>query len=216
MQIGGLEIELRASGGAFLPASRTLIVADLHLGKSERTARRGGALLPPFDNAETIARLTSEIAATRPDRLICLGDSFDDSNAARALPQPTKTRLAALAAGRDWIWITGNHDPAPELDVGAVATEIIEAGIVFRHIASPLMTGAGEVSGHYHPKATLTLRGRRIARRCFLASDRRLILPAFGAYTGGLEISDAAFDPLFTEGATAFLLSSDSTIATPR
>ncbi|MEL6980301.1 MAG: ligase-associated DNA damage response endonuclease PdeM [Pseudomonadota bacterium] len=208
----------RPSGALWVPGLSLLAAADLHFGKSERIARRGGALLPPYDGVETAARLGAEIEALRPRLVACLGDSFDDGRAAAALPDPLRERLAALQAGRRWLWIAGNHDPrAPEL--GGESAETMRIGpLILRHQAARAGPALGEVelSGHFHPKAQLVAKGRRIARRCFLWDGRRVILPAFGAYTGGLEISHPAYDALLAEGAQALLLSGGRVLAAPR
>ena len=172
------------SGGLYWPARDLLCVADLHLGKSYRMARRGGVLLPPYETVETLDRLARDIALLAPATVICLGDSFDDLTAAQGLTDPVRDHLTSLMAGRRWIWVLGNHDPGP-LDLGGThLAEHRNGPLMFRHIAEP---GAqGEVSGHYHPKLRLQLRGRSITRRCLLFDDTRLILPAYGAYTGGL------------------------------
>lgn len=175
----GERLEARASGALWWPARRWLIVADLHLGKSERMARRGGALLPPYEVAATLDRLSAEISATDPDGVVSLGDGFDDDAAGEALPDTLRQRLHDLAAGRLWLWITGNHDPGP---VGAhlpgrSCPEWTE-GLTLRHQAG----AAPDISGHFHP--CIRLAGQR--RRCFLIGTDHLILPSFGAYTGGL------------------------------
>lgn len=216
LSLAGIAAIARPSGALWLPAPRMLAVADLHLGKSERLARRGGPFLPPYDTAETLSRLTAEIAALEPERVLCLGDSFDDPRAAAALAPEDQARLTALVAARRWLWITGNHDPTgPDRLGGAQAAEAEIGALRFRHIArsAPPEAGAVEISGHYHPKATLFARGRRLSRRCFLAAPGglataggRLILPAFGCYTGGLDAADSAFDPLFPDGAVALLI----------
>ncbi|SDZ76348.1 ligase-associated DNA damage response endonuclease PdeM [Rubrimonas cliftonensis] len=221
-RLAGREVAARPSGALWVPELGLMAVADLHLGKAERMARRGGALLPPYECAETLARLEAEIAALRPACVVCVGDSFDDDLAARALDGEACDRLAALARGRRWIWVSGNHDPAtPCLPGEAVAEHDAthpdaSAGgpLVFRHIAAP-GAAPGEVSGHYHPAATLAPHGRRIRRRCFLEDGRRVILPAFGAFTGGLCATDAAFNPLLGPGARALLVGS-RVIAAPR
>lgn len=192
------------SGALYWPARGVLCVADLHLGKSDRMARQGGALLPPYETAETLDRLDQDIAATHPGTVICLGDSFDDLAAAGALAEPFKDRLIRLMAGRRWIWILGNHDPGP-VDLGGThLAEYHEGPLVFRHIAMP--EALGEISGHYHPKARLTLRGRSLSRRCLLRDDRRLILPAYGAYTGGLFSDGPELSELMGQGAEAILI----------
>ncbi|MFI0395063.1 ligase-associated DNA damage response endonuclease PdeM [Paracoccus jiaweipingae] len=172
ISFAGARFQARPSGALFWPAQGALIAADLHLGKSARMARRGGALLPPFETSQTLDLLTAEVAATDPRRVILLGDVFDDDQAAAEIPPEATARMAALARGRDWQVLAGNHDP------GSGDGDVHIAGIALRHIA-----GEGpDISGHYHPK----FRHRRKGWRCFLVSDRHLILPAFGTYTGGL------------------------------
>ncbi len=199
----GQQLVARPSGALHWPEAGLLVVSDLHLGKSERLARRGGPLLPPYEVAETLTRLETDIAETGPVAVICLGDSFDDMGAADALGAEPRNRLARLMEGRDWTWITGNHDPAPT-GLGGHAAEGATAGpITFRHIATE--DGRHEVSGHYHPKACLSLRGRRVSRPCFLRDANRLILPAYGTYTGGLRSGDRALSGLMAANARAIL-----------
>ncbi|MEM1430580.1 MAG: ligase-associated DNA damage response endonuclease PdeM [Pseudomonadota bacterium] len=179
---------------------RVLVVSDLHLGKSERMARRGGSLVPPYESQETLARLADLIARWDPLHVVCLGDSFDDNRAAEALPPEARTALSAMMAGRRWTWILGNHDPGPVALGGDCTDELVLDGVVFRHIAARDAQVA-EVSGHYHPKAGV--RGSR--RAAFVTDGRRLILPAFGTYTGGLDVSDPAISGLMAPGARAIL-----------
>lgn len=200
----GASLVALPSGGLWWPDHSVYCVSDLHLGKSERIARRSGMMLPPYDSRDTLARLSSDLTLTTPGTVICLGDSFDDLAAARDLAPEALDTLTPLMAGRDWIWIEGNHDPGP---VGLGGTHLAQkrlGGLTFRHIAEP--DPVGEVSGHYHPKARLTARGRSLSRRCFLIDGRRLILPAFGTYTGGLYSSDPALRALMTDDAKAVLL----------
>lgn len=192
------------TGALFWPARALLCVSDLHLGKSDRVARRGGALLPPYESIETLDRLAQDITATHPATVICLGDSFDDLTAAQDLADPLKARLISLMAGRRWIWIAGNHDPGPVDLAGSHLADYTDGPLVFRHIAEA--GAAGEVSGHYHPKARITLRGRSISRRCLLCDENRLILPAYGAYTGGLLCTAPELSMLMGPEATAILL----------
>lgn len=195
-----------SSGALHWPAGGLLGVADLHFGKVERRARRDGVLLPPYELAETLDRLAADIAAADPETVVCLGDSFDDQEAARQVEPLLSERLAGPMAGRRWIWIAGNHDPGP-VGLGGTHLARLEAGpFRFTHIADPETADAGEISGHYHPKARLNLRGRVLRRRCFLFDSRRLILPAYGTYTGGLDCDDPAFDGLFGPEAAAVLL----------
>lgn len=209
----GQRAEARPSGALWLPALRILAVADLHLGRAERQARLGGTLLPPFEGTDTLARLAAEIDTLAPETVICVGDSLDDTAAAAGLSGDERAALSAMVAGRRWVWIGGNHDPRPTGLGGAWAERWQAGGLVFRHIATP--DGGGEISGHYHPKATVILRGRRLTRRCFLHDARRVILPAFGTYTGGLDATDAAFDALLGPGAIA-LLTGRRVVAVPR
>ncbi|WP_304615969.1 ligase-associated DNA damage response endonuclease PdeM [Paracoccus sp. (in: a-proteobacteria)] len=192
---GGQRLLARPSGALYWPARRWLVLADLHLGKSERMARRGGALLPPYETEATLDRVEAEIAATDPVVVVSLGDGFDDDAAGRALPDAVCDRLGRMAAGRRWIWVSGNHDPGaicPRLP-GEQQAQILD-GLTFRHEAEQ---GQGpDISGHFHP--CLRLAGQR--RRCFLAGRDHLILPAFGAYTGGLDITDPSLTALVPEG----------------
>lgn len=199
----GEPLEPRGSGALWLGASRTLVVSDLHLGKAERNARRGGGFWPPYENTETLTRLEREIAALDPACVVALGDSFDDDACAERLDDETRGRIEGMVAARRWIWVTGNHDPAPTGLGGHSADAVTLAPLILRHIAEP---GAqGEISGHYHPKATLRIRGRRIARKCFLTDANRIILPAFGAFTGGLNVFDDAFAALLGRDASVVL-----------
>lgn len=184
LDLGGARLEARASGTLWWAGQSLLVVSDLHLGKAQRLARRSGALLPPYETTATLARLQTEIAATNPRKVICLGDSFDDLTAVSELAPSDHATLTQLMARRDWLWIEGNHDPAPLALGGQHGESAVIAGLTFRHIANPAASGP-EISGHYHPKARLA--GQTAP--CFLLNppDGRLILPAFGAYTGGLD-----------------------------
>jgi hypothetical protein len=197
------------SGALFWPKPGLLCVSDLHLGKSTRMARRGGALLPPYETQATLARLDADLAATQARSVICLGDSFDDQSAEAEVPEQERLWILRLMAGRHWIWVAGNHDPAPLTLGGSHVMEKTIGRITFRHIAeganaleTPSECDAmGEVSGHFHPKARLA--GR--ARPCFLLDSQRLIMPAFGTYTGGLWADDPVLRPLFGANARAIL-----------
>lgn len=186
------------SGALWWPSERCLTVSDLHLGRSERYARRAGALLPPYEVEETLTRLDADIAATEARVVVCLGDTFDDLQAAD-LGEAQALWLARLMAGRRWVWIEGNHDPGPVGLGGEHRAELSFGPLIFRHIA--VAGGSGEVSGHYHPKARIA--GQ--ARRCFLADPRRLIMPAYGTYTGGIYCDDPALSELMQPGAVAIL-----------
>ena len=204
--LNGAALEARADGTLWWPDQRLLCVSDLHLGKSERIARRGGTLLPPYETRETLWRLESAIHAVNPAMVICLGDSFDDLGAARAVSDEARQAITRLQAGRDWIWIEGNHDPGPVDVGGSHKRDVVLGPLTFRHIAEE---GAhGEISGHYHPKAVLAGAGRR---PCFLLDANRLILPAFGAYTGGMSARDPVLSDLMEPTALAIMLGTRAT-----
>lgn len=185
-RFAGQDFIARASGALYWPSQDMLIVADLHLGKSERMARRGGALLPPFESRETLQRLRAEMAAVSPSHLALLGDVYDDDAAAEALAPQDRADLDTIMAGCRCTLLSGNHDARSGAEESALA------GIILRHIA-----GDGpDISGHYHPKATLA--GR--SRPCFLIGAQHVILPAFGHYTGGLRLDSPALTALVPEG----------------
>lgn len=198
----GETLHLMPSGALFWPARKTLTVSDLHLGKSERLARRGGTLLPPYETQATLEKLDRDLEATRAEVVICLGDSFDDLAAVNGIDEASRLWLARLMAGRDWTWITGNHDAGPIEIGGTHRDELKLAPFTFRHIAEP--QEKAEISGHYHPKARLA--GQ--SRPCFLADANRLILPAYGVYTGGLRAEDAALATIMARDALAVLTGS--------
>lgn len=186
------------SGGLHWPSQQTLCVSDLHLGKSGRMARRGGSLLPPYEVRATLEKLDADIDRTKPARVICLGDSFDDLTAVGELEDHARLWLARLMAGRDWIWIEGNHDAGPVEIGGSHPAELTLGPLTFRHIATPAQA---EISGHYHPKARLG----GTARPCFLLDADRLILPAYGHYTGGLRVEDPVLQALMGPQSLAIL-----------
>ena len=197
------------SGALFFPDLALLVVSDLHLEKGSSYARRG-ALLPPYDTAATLAQLEAVIMAFRPRIVVSLGDSFHDGEGAARLPLPLRVRLEAMMAGRQWIWVAGNHDPDVPADLpGDCAAELAVAGLTFRHEPSR-RAGRGEVAGHLHPGARIVQRGRSVRRRCFVTDGERLIMPAFGAYTGSLNVLDRAYAGLFDMARlTAHMLGED-------
>ncbi|MFO1201046.1 MAG: ligase-associated DNA damage response endonuclease PdeM [Tabrizicola sp.] len=195
----GETLHLLPSGALYWPARKTLTVSDLHLGKSERLARRGGTLLPPYETQATLEKLDRDLDATRAETVICLGDSFDDLAALDGIEETSRLWLIRLMAGKRWTWITGNHDPGPIEIGGSHLAELKLQPFTFRHIAEP--QEKAEISGHYHPKARLA--GQ--SRPCFLADASRLILPAYGVYTGGLRAHDAALTALMAKDALAIL-----------
>lgn len=175
-----------AQGGLFWPARRALIVADLHFEKASWFAKFG-QLLPPYDSLATLTDLNALVAATAPTELWCLGDSFHDSAGAARLPERAQSMLRHLTNRLDWVWVTGNHDHALDDPFGGrIVQEAAVDGLILRHEANPADPHA-ELSGHFHPKLRVAIRGRNVARRCFVASATKLILPAFGSMTGGLD-----------------------------
>ena len=187
------------TGALWDRVGRVLCVSDMHMGKTARIARRAGLMLPPYEVAETLGRLAADIAATDPALVICLGDSFDDIQASREIAEADRSRLAALQAGRTWIWIEGNHDPGPTEHGGEHRDSLIVDGLTYRHIAEP--GERAEISGHYHPKHGL----RGSTRPCFLFDAHRLIMPAYGTYTGGLPCTGAELTRLLPPPAFAIL-----------
>ncbi|MGB7244861.1 MAG: ligase-associated DNA damage response endonuclease PdeM [Sulfitobacter sp.] len=201
--LSGAFLRALGSGALWWPAQNLLCVSDLHLGKSERIVRRGGAALPPYEVRDTLARLAQDLAHTQARTVICLGDSFDDLEAAKALPEPEQLWIASLQAGRDWFWIEGNHDAGPINLGGSLLKELTIKSLTFRHIAT--QDTIGEISGHYHPKARVQTRARSISRPAFLCDTTRVIMPAYGTYTGGLRSNDMVLKDLMMPEANAIL-----------
>lgn len=207
IRINGALVGLHDSGVLWWPEEMTVVVADLHLEKGSAYARRG-QLLPPYDTAATLDKLAAVIDLFDPARVICLGDSFHDADGSDRLPAAYRAMLASLQLGREWIWVTGNHDPvAPVRLCGQTVKEIAIGPLVFRHEPEDGLFARGEVCGHLHPAALVRRFGRSIRRPCFATDGTRLVLPAFGALTGGLNVLDRAFQPLFDRKRfSAFLL----------
>ncbi|KAB2688049.1 ligase-associated DNA damage response endonuclease PdeM [Brucella pseudogrignonensis] len=187
-------------GALFLPDLHMLVVSDLHLEKGSSFARRG-QLIPPYDTAATLDMLAAVIARYQPRTVISLGDSFHDAKASERLPSLYAIRLKSLMERRDWFWITGNHDPDRPADLPGDCVEELAIGpLTFRHEPSRI-EAKGEVAGHLHPAARIVRRGRSVRRPCFASDGERLIMPAFGAYTGALNVLDRAFRGLFVDAS---------------
>ena len=201
ISVAGTTLVADPAGALYWPDERLIAVADLHLEKGSAFARRG-VLLPPYDTTATLARLAKLIEHYGPALVVALGDSFHDGGGPARMPEVSRAALALLQRGRDWLWLAGNHDPDPPRGVGGrVAAELAIGPLTFRH--EPSSHGAdGEIAGHLHPSARVAQRGRGVARRCFAADAKRMVMPAFGAYAGGLNIRDRAFVALF--GALSF------------
>lgn len=202
--LAGERLVALPSGALHWPGAELLCVSDLHLCKAERMARQGAALLPPYETRDTLARLEADIRATAARIVVCLGDSFDDPAAAEAMEEDDRLWLSRLQAGRRWLWIEGNHDPGTLGFGGSYLAEFADGPLTFRHIAE-IGAPPGEVSGHYHPKARISARGKTLTRACFLTDGVRLILPAYGTYTGGLHWTHPAVRSLLGSRAQAFL-----------
>lgn len=201
--LSGTRLTALGSGALWWPEQAILVVSDLHLGKSERIARRGGSALPPYDTRDTLTRMAADLARCHARTVICLGDSFDDLAASEALPEEERLWITRLQAGRRWVWIEGNHDPGPLEFGGAHLAELPLAPLTFRHIS--LQGASGEVSGHYHPKASINAGGRIISRPAFLIDSDRVIMPAYGTYTGGLRSNTAVLSGLMRREAKAIM-----------
>ena len=207
--VAGVEAVCDPFGGLYLPETRTLVVSDLHLEKGAAFARRG-SLLPPYDTLATLTILDAVIARYDPRVVVSLGDNFHDRVGAAMLPDLFRERIVAMARGRDWIWINGNHDPDGAADLpGISADELHFAGLAFRHEPS-LVAFAGEVAGHLHPSATVRRRDKSVRRACFAADGARMVMPAFGVMSGGLDLRHRALAGLFDrENLVAHMLGRD-------
>ena len=205
LAVAGVEFFADPSGALFWPEQGLLAVADLHLEKGSAFAARG-VLLPPYDTAATLARLSQLIAHYVPRVVVAVGDSFHDGRGPARLTDIDRATLRTLQRGRDWIWIAGNHDPEPATNIGGRFLATLTLGaLTFRH--QPDSNARGEIAGHLHPVARVSRRGRAVSRRCFACDGDRLVMPAFGAYAGGLNVRDRAFTQVFeTLAFTAHML----------
>ncbi len=215
------EIELKGqlalldlTGAMYLPAHDALLVADLHFEKGSSFARRG-MMLPPYDTRETLMALSDAVFRFNPKTVIALGDSFHDIGGPDRLGDEERATLTDVQKSRDWIWVTGNHDRIlPDSIGGQVVEEMILGSLTLRH--EPMAGEQAEVAGHLHPVGKVVMRGRSTRRRCFLTDGQRCVMPALGAYAGGLNACDAAFKPLFPNGFTAHLIGTERIFAIAR
>lgn len=227
LHVGAVDFVADLSGALWWPAERILVFADLHFEKGSSFAARG-KLVPPYDTRATLGRMLGVILRYAPARVICLGDSFHDLDAAERMGAADTRQLKAAVKRVEWTWVAGNHDPEPPAELGGeVVDEIPLGGIVFRHEAiadevpargdllTPAPNGGPEISGHFHPKATVRAQGRRVTRPCFVTDGERLILPAFGAFTGGLRVTDPAIRSLFPRGFTVHMLGREGMFSFP-
>ncbi len=201
LHVGGAVFLADLSGALFLEDERLLIVADLHLEKGSAYAARR-VLLPPYDTAATLARLAAVVLRLAPRVVIALGDSFHDVRAGERMAEPDRRALAELQRGRDFIWVAGNHDPeVPAFVEGERCATFAIGAVTLRH--EPMAGASAEIAGHLHPVARVVSKSGGLRRRCFASDGKRCVMPAFGAYAGGLNIRDAAFAPLFPAGVTS-------------
>lgn len=199
IRLGGAELVPHLSGGLYWPDEKTLIVSDLHLEHGASLARRG-LHVPPFDTRATVSELKALIAETGAARLLLLGDSFHAADAHDEIGEEDRASLRAITSTIETIWISGNHDPEPPKDLGGAAAESFTIGsFLLRHVPASVPQGCCEISGHLHPGASVVQRGHRNHGKCFVGDQRRLIMPAFGTYTGALSVASRAFDGLFDE-----------------
>lgn len=206
-KVQGAELTAEPDGSLWWPEKSALIVADLHLEKATSMARRG-ALLPPYDTRETLARLEAAIARRAPRLVLSLGDAFHDRKGSARLEQSDRAALERLASGREWLWIAGNHEQ-DAVPFGEALNDLALGPLRFRH--APLHHAVpGEIAGHYHPKAAIRVHGRKVTRPCFATDGSRLILPAFGAFTGGLDLLHPELRGLFGTDLCALMLASTS------
>lgn len=211
IELSGQLALLDLTGAMYLPAHDALLVADLHFEKGSSFARRG-MMLPPYDTRETLIALTDAVFRFNPKTVIALGDSFHDIGGPERLGDEERASLTEVQMGRDWIWVTGNHDRIlPDSIGGQVVEEMMLGSLTLRH--EPMAGEQAEVAGHLHPVGKVVMRGRATRRRCFLTDGTRCVMPALGAYAGGLNACDAAYKPLFAKGFTAHLIGTERIFA---
>ncbi|MCB5175597.1 MULTISPECIES: ligase-associated DNA damage response endonuclease PdeM [Microvirga] len=209
--LSGLAAVLDLTGAMYVPEHDALLVADLHFEKGSSFARRG-MMLPPYDTRETLNALSEAVLRYDPRTVVALGDSFHDIGGPDRLGDEERATLAKVQSGRDWVWVTGNHDRILPESIGGEVVEEMELGpLTLRH--EPMEGARAEIAGHLHPVGKVVMRGRSTRRRCFLTDGARCVMPALGAYAGGLNACDAAFKPLFPNGFTAHLIGTERIFA---
>jgi hypothetical protein len=207
-EVAGERLSLQPCGGLWWESAGVLVVSDLHLEKASAYAARG-QMLPPYDTRATLGRIAALVEALKPTTVISLGDSFHDRRARPRMAADDVASIRALTSRSDWVWIEGNHDPKPPEDLGGrVMDELCMGALVFRHVPTAGVV-RGEVAGHMHPCARVVGRGRSVRVRCFATDGERVVMPAYGALTGGLNVLDVAFDALFPGGVVAGVMGRD-------
>jgi len=214
VHLAGERLMLDPEGALFWPAQRLLAVADLHFEKGSAAAAQG-SLLPPWDTRTTLDRLAALLRRYKPETVVALGDSFHDAKGSGRLHPQDLARLHLMAAAHRFVWVLGNHDPAPPEGIAGTSVPELRLGpLRFLHQTRP-GPALGEISGHHHPKAQVQTRGAVVSRPCFVFDSRRLMLPALGAYTGGLDVRDPAIAVLFPRGGRVFLLGRERLFSFP-
>jgi DNA ligase-associated metallophosphoesterase len=213
-KLAGVLVRALPEGALWIEDAKALVVSDLHLEKGSSYALRG-QMLPPYDTHAVLMRLTDLMLRLSPEIIISLGDSFHDGAGPARMDARDRTLLGVLMSRCDWVWVEGNHDGrAPETLGGAVRDALHLGALVLRH--EPTDGAApGEIAGHLHPCAKVAGRGGSVRKRCFALGDDRMVMPAFGAFTGGLNVCDHAFAPIFPDGATALVLARDKVLPAP-
>jgi uncharacterized protein len=205
IDLNGERLVLDVSGALWWPARGMLVFSDIHFEKGSSFAMRG-QMLPPYDTRTALKRMQAVVARYRPATIMSLGDAFHDRDAANRLDEDERAMLSDLSRGAGWVWITGNHDPDPPSWLGGeIVPEYRLGDLIFRHEPSVFFQ-PGEIAGHLHPCTTVTMRGRSLRRRCFVADGARMVLPAFGAYAGGLDLWEPAIHSLFQGAFGAYVL----------
>lgn len=214
-EVAGEHLALQSCGAMWWVDAKVLVVSDLHLEKGSAYAQRG-QMLPPYDTRATLKRIAALVEALEPTTVVSLGDSFHDRHARGRMPTDDVAMIRGMTDRIDWVWIEGNHDPKPPEDLGGrMAHELRMGGLVFRH-APTTGPARGEIAGHLHPCARVAGRGRSVRARCFASDGERMVMPAYGALTGGLNILDVAFASLFPNGVVAGVLGRDGVYAAAR
>jgi|CXWL01.1.fsa_nt_gi DNA ligase-associated metallophosphoesterase len=205
-RLAGAMVAALPGGALWIEAGRTLVVADLHFEKGSAFAKRG-QMLPPYDTRATLERLAALIDEHEPEIVVSLGDAFHDGGGPGRMGEEERAQLQGLMTRADWVWVEGNHEGKAAETLGGVAKETLRLGaLTLRHAPTG---AANEVAGHLHPCAKVAGHGRSVRRRCFAYDGERMVLPAFGAFTGGLNIRDEAFASVFPDGARALVLGKD-------